>query len=248
MINDLIRKTAWWAPLGVLILHKVVMWLGIRGQTDWLLHFTGGLAITLFIWTLIPIMESWLGSVQHGWRILLTFLGGCTVALFWDLAEFTSDQVLGTDIQHSLQETMLDLANGVAGVTVGTIAIILKHWFAKLDDYAAGTTLVIPDISEDRIRNPGDQMIIDSIKNLRWGGDGCIDLNRETEKQWMQVIVRQDGLFSIEYATETRHRISESPVDLEKAIEIALLHNVGDESWKNGVALIKFSAPHREAY
>ena len=127
-IREIIAKTAWWAPVAVLILHKLVMWLGLRGQTDWLLHSAGGLAITLFIWTLIPLLGRWIGSVSIAWRFLITFLGGCSVALIWDLAEFASDEILGTDVQHSLRETMLDLTNGVAGVAAMTIVLAVREF------------------------------------------------------------------------------------------------------------------------
>ena len=86
------------------------MWVALRGQTDWFLHFSGGLAITLFIWTMIPILGRFVGTLSTAWRFLVAFLSGCAVALFWDLAEFASDRILGTDVQHSLEETMLDLA------------------------------------------------------------------------------------------------------------------------------------------
>ena len=68
-VRDIVTRTAWWAPASVLALHKLVMWFGLRGQTDWLLHFTGGLAITLFIWTLIPLFEKSQGTVPPTWRL-----------------------------------------------------------------------------------------------------------------------------------------------------------------------------------
>lgn len=114
-IRDILTRTAWWAPCGVLLLHKIVMWCGLRGKSDWLLHLTGGLAITLFIWTLIPLLGSRLGTLSPFWRLLTAFSGGCTAALVWELSEFASDEILGTDIQHSLRETMLDLTYGFAG-------------------------------------------------------------------------------------------------------------------------------------
>lgn len=130
LIRAILTKTAWWAPVAVLLLHKVVMWLGLRSRTDGLLHFAGGLAVTFFIWTLIPVVERWLGTLSISWRFLMTFCAGCTVALGWDLAEFGSDALLGTDIQHSLRETMLDLVYGAAGVVV-MIAVLLSIVLAR---------------------------------------------------------------------------------------------------------------------
>ncbi len=137
LIRDILTKTAWWAPVAVLILHKLVMWLGLRSRTDGLLHFTGGLAITFFIWTLIPVLERWLGTVSISWRFLMTFCAGCTVALGWDLAEFGSDALFGTDVQHSLRETMLDLVNGTAGVTT-MIAVLFLTVLARAGNQRTG--------------------------------------------------------------------------------------------------------------
>lgn len=123
--SSVVTSTAWWAPLAVLLLHKLVMVLGLRAQTDWLLHFTGGLAITFFIWSIVPFLAEWLGSISMQWRFLIALLGGCSVALLWDLAEFGSDELLHTHIQHSLKETMLDLTCGLAGATTAAAALIL---------------------------------------------------------------------------------------------------------------------------
>ncbi len=118
LLGRLLRETAWWAPAAVLVRHKLVMRLGLRGQSDGLLHFCGGAAICYFLWTLLPLAAGWLGALSGGWRLALAMTGGWTVALGWDLAEFASDELLGTDVQHSLRETMLDLAYGSAGVLV----------------------------------------------------------------------------------------------------------------------------------
>jgi hypothetical protein len=110
----------------VLLLHKAVMLAGLRGKTDWLLHLTGGIAIAYFLWTCIPVLEPWFGKLSRVWRLLITLCAGCTVALIWDLAEFASDEILGTDVQHSLRETMLDLTWGALGVTAVIAALAIS--------------------------------------------------------------------------------------------------------------------------
>jgi hypothetical protein len=125
VIRNLLTKTAWWAPVAVLMLHKAVMGVGYRRQTDCLLHFTGGLAITLFIWTLVPVIERLIGALPTIWRFLTTFCGGCTAALFWDFAEFGSDEIFGTNIQQSLKETMFDLVSGASGVTAMIVILLI---------------------------------------------------------------------------------------------------------------------------
>lgn len=125
LIRDTFRTTAWWAPAAVLILHEVVAQLGLRREADWLMHFSGGLAISYFLWTAIPLLARWLGPVTTAWRFVLTFTCGCTAALIWDLAEFASDQTRGTHIQQSLKETMLDFTNGFAGISLTTCLLLV---------------------------------------------------------------------------------------------------------------------------
>ncbi|MCB1237940.1 MAG: hypothetical protein KDM91_22935 [Verrucomicrobiae bacterium] len=129
-VREILTKTAWWAPAGVLLLHKLVMWAGLRGRTDGLLHFAGGLAIAAFIWTLVPVFGRFLGAVSPAWRMSITFFAGCSVALAWDLAEFASDEIFATEIQQSLRETMLDLANGAAGVATATFFLMVAAFAA----------------------------------------------------------------------------------------------------------------------
>lgn len=53
-------------------------------------------------------------------RLAVTFLAGCSAAICWEIAEFSSDTFLGTHIQQSLQETMVDEINGVLGTITTT--------------------------------------------------------------------------------------------------------------------------------
>jgi len=46
---------------------------------------------------------------------LLVFTSTCTVAVFWEFAEFGFSWALSTDLQGSLDDTMRDLFFGMAG-------------------------------------------------------------------------------------------------------------------------------------
>lgn len=120
-----LKTTAWWAPVAVLILHKLVGIAGLRTQADWLMHFSGGLAITIFLWSFVPIVEEWLGKISRGWRLLAAFAGGCSTAAIWEIKEFASDQMWGTEIQKSLVETMLDLSFSVGGAAVVVLGLVI---------------------------------------------------------------------------------------------------------------------------
>jgi len=62
---------------------------------------------------------------------LLGFTGACTSAVFWEFAEFASDQLLGTAIQESLTETILDLLFGVIGATIMQLTVFLARRLAR---------------------------------------------------------------------------------------------------------------------
>lgn len=113
-----------WAPVLVLVMHRAVYWLGIRQQCDWLMHYSGGVAITFFFWRLLLQYGERFGSLNVIGRRVFAFALGCTMAVFWELAEFASDKLWGTRIQHHIHETMMDLVNGVCGACT-TVALII---------------------------------------------------------------------------------------------------------------------------
>ncbi|RYD23610.1 MAG: hypothetical protein EOP87_26425 [Verrucomicrobiaceae bacterium] len=120
---QLIRDTGIWAPATVLVLHEFLSIPGWRTQIDWFNHFSGGLAFTFFAWKSLPLIYPWTGQLTFPGRLGAAFLAGCTAALLWDIGEFSSDLMFGTNIQKSLHETMMDLMNGFLGTTT-TVALL----------------------------------------------------------------------------------------------------------------------------
>ncbi len=104
-----------WAPLGVVAMHLVLAEFGLTQRFDHLLHFTGGAAMAWFLFGLIALLPFQVTGVPKWVHHLIAFSSACTVAVFWEFAEFASDQLLGTAIQQSLSETVLDLLFGVLG-------------------------------------------------------------------------------------------------------------------------------------
>lgn len=97
----------------MLIFHEFVSVKGYRTQIDWINHFSGGLAFSYFAWKNVPFLTRWIGTPTPLGRLVITFLAGCTAAIMWEFGEFSSDSFLGTNIQKSIQETMIDEVNGV---------------------------------------------------------------------------------------------------------------------------------------
>jgi hypothetical protein len=118
------REVAW-APLSVLIGHSIfAKFFGHDPYVDPVMHFSGGMAAAYFFRKVSMMGNEVLGELTDFSRNLLSFGLTCSVALFWEIAEFSSDTFLGTNVQKSNADTMHDLILGVAGAL---IFLLLRH-------------------------------------------------------------------------------------------------------------------------
>ena len=111
-----------WAPFSVIALHLVFAEYGLTERFDHLLHFLGGAAITYFLYQVMKL-GSFLPDGYRWMNYVCAFTTGCTVAVFWEFAEFASDVFRQTSVQQSLQETMLDLVFGVLGAIAALLVV-----------------------------------------------------------------------------------------------------------------------------
>lgn len=130
-----------WAPLTVIFGHQLVNQLGWRVEADGLLHFAGGLAITFLFGRLLLRNGTRIGIAEHSIGCRLTALaGGVSTAAIWELAEFFSDQLLTTDIQRSLEETMTDLAFSALGAGVVAVFSLVYDFTSRRSKMTQPTT------------------------------------------------------------------------------------------------------------
>ncbi len=123
-----------WLPITVFLAHEVCAHVvdGYRlwPSVDIPLHFFGGLAIAYFTsGTLYVFAERDVvrmpDTVVH---LLVTFGLTCSVAMLWELAEWTADHTLGTNCQLSIDDTMGDMFVGVlGGLTLAIPTAIKMH-------------------------------------------------------------------------------------------------------------------------
>jgi Zn-dependent protease len=106
---------AGWAPLLVLLFHQWLLQTPYRQQLDFVMHYSGGVAIAFFLWHALYCFAHWFGKLTPFARYLFTFALACTVGLFWEFAELYSDVVYGSHIQHNVRETMRDLIADATG-------------------------------------------------------------------------------------------------------------------------------------
>ncbi|HSV54202.1 MAG TPA: hypothetical protein VLJ57_18935 [Burkholderiaceae bacterium] len=124
MLLQLLRQAAW-APACVLVLHYFMVRSQYRTAFDAVHHFLGGAAIAFFLLQAILIASPIIGRLRPVASYLFAFALACVAAVFWEIAEFAFDQLLRTQIQTSLPETMADLIFGVVGAVtaLGLIAV-----------------------------------------------------------------------------------------------------------------------------
>jgi hypothetical protein len=125
-------RGALWPPIVVFAAHVVLSKHGLRAYRaipglDMVTHFSGGLAIAIFIDGLITELRAGAANPSLGpyERWTLVFSLTATTALFWEFAEFLMDTYLGTHQQIDLADTMSDMAFGVLG---GTAFLLFAGW------------------------------------------------------------------------------------------------------------------------
>lgn len=133
-----ILKVGGWAPLLIFSVHvfsgQVLNAYDLWPSFDIPMHFSGGFAIAFFISRCFETLPR--EAVPRNRRVVLELLLiGCltsTAAVFWEFGEFTLDQVLGSNVQLGLANTIKDMALGIAGS--------LTFIFIRARQLHAGTT------------------------------------------------------------------------------------------------------------
>lgn len=128
---------AGWAPLVVLIFHHQIQHTPWRQPLDFLMHYSGGVAIAFFLWHALDCFAHWFGSLTPFARYLFTFALACTVGMFWEFVELYSDVMWGTHIQHNVRETMRDLFADATGALTTLALTFLVRCFTTKPDAAA---------------------------------------------------------------------------------------------------------------
>jgi hypothetical protein len=83
---------------------------------DIFVHFGSGFMLVWLGLLMVRRTEESLGRALPRWFVLSTaFFAAVAFAGLWEIFEFVSDELLGTQTQHGLQDSMSDLLAGVAG-------------------------------------------------------------------------------------------------------------------------------------
>ena len=114
-------------PTAVYLIHLAVKGLGLYEvfpNIDIPFHYLGGLSIAYTCAQVLAYLESEkvTTTLHRGIFLALLLSLTATVAVFWEFAEFLSDQFLATNLQPSIANTMQDQFLGILGG--GTWALI----------------------------------------------------------------------------------------------------------------------------
>jgi len=108
-------------PMTVLLAHliasKVLNLYIIFPNLDIPFHYVGGLSIAYTSAQILAHLEKGNTSIAMNKMIFLVLIFSltATATVFWEFVEFIGDQLLGTNIQISLANTMQDQLMGILG-------------------------------------------------------------------------------------------------------------------------------------
>lgn len=128
-----IGRSGFWAPLAVFLAH-VILSLTFNAYErlpvlDIPIHFLGGMAIVFFFSRLLDILgdHAVIDRIDGLVRAVLLVALTATAAVFWEFAEYVSDQSFGTQAQEGLEDTLLDMLLGIFGGFIMVSLLWVKH-------------------------------------------------------------------------------------------------------------------------
>ncbi len=110
-----------WPPLLIFIVHVFISHvLDVYTLLPWIdipMHYLGGFSMAYSLLLALTFLQEYkfINQLDSVIAFVLVFTLVATIAVFWEFAEFSMDQLLKTNVQISLQNTMQDLFMGVLG-------------------------------------------------------------------------------------------------------------------------------------
>ncbi len=122
-----------WPPIVVFTVHVFISHvIDLYSLLPWIdipMHYLGGLSMGYSLFSALMVLQQRrvIHPVDKVIVLLLTFTMVATIAVFWEFAEFSMDQLLKTNVQISLQNTMQDLFMGMLGAATVVVYKIVKR-------------------------------------------------------------------------------------------------------------------------
>lgn len=98
-------------------------------RVDIPMHFAGGLVIAIGLQRFYTHLRTlnWIPTLNIITVAVLVIMGTATATVVWEFAEFTISQIVGKNIQGSLNDTMLDMFLGNLGGIIIAIIYAVRH-------------------------------------------------------------------------------------------------------------------------
>ena len=114
-------REAAWAPLGVVGIYGIGLifgWFDDYPALDMPTHFLGGMAITYFYQAAIRNAQVYVGTIPPLVQVLFAVTSTGTTTVLWEIYENLLDHFFGTHTVRNVQESVIDMALGLAGAVV----------------------------------------------------------------------------------------------------------------------------------
>ncbi len=123
-------REAGWAPLTVFVAHAIFVFTGgyrSAPHFDNVLHLCGGMAMAHFFAVCLQCAQrsGWAGQPSMSLLDLCTLALTGTATVLWEFAEWIQNFVVAGHIQLTINDTLKDMAVGLAG---GAFIIGWKRW------------------------------------------------------------------------------------------------------------------------
>lgn len=108
-----------------LFLHSLGLVTNLYNTTNWwdsITHFVSGITVASLaaIALIMVIVFSEKTRVPVTWVPFLIFVSVLSMEGVWEILEFSLDHIIGTGMQHGLEDTMKDIvANSLSGIVAG---------------------------------------------------------------------------------------------------------------------------------
>ena len=115
--------------LHIFLTHVVNAYL-LLPWIDIPMHYLGGLSMACSLLLGLTYLQEHkqITQLDRVIELLLVFTLVTSIAVFWEFSEFSMDQLLGTNVQISLQNTMQDLFMGIMGASTIVSYKFIRHF------------------------------------------------------------------------------------------------------------------------
>jgi hypothetical protein len=121
-------------------LGLLTLWYYSTAWWDKLTHLVSGTMVATFVTMALLVIKENSKTIRipPKWMVFFIFISVVAFEVIWEMFEFTMDSTVGTNMQHSLQDTANDiLSNFINGLLVGVVmAYYLKGHTLK--DFVKG--------------------------------------------------------------------------------------------------------------